>query len=113
MVRGTIKTSVKEIVAYWVRHKDESNLSVDFSEANERCWRCGCKRNLERCHIIHNLLGGKDEPSNLVLLCKQCHLDNPNVKYSEIIWKWLQAYKVPFYDTFWNLQGLYEYKKYI
>lgn len=43
--RKTIKTTKKQIVNYWVQHVDESDLSVDFSEAEERCWRCGCKRN--------------------------------------------------------------------
>lgn len=109
--RSKIKTSIEEIVNYWTQYVDESDLSIDFSEVHERCWRCGCKRNLERCHIIPHSLGGKDEPSNLVLLCKRCHLDNPNVLDKEIMWDWLKAYRVPFYDTFWNLQGMEEYKK--
>lgn len=109
--RETIKTSIKEIVDYWDKHVYEGDLSIDFSEANERCWRCGCKRNLQRCHIIPHSLGGKDEPSNLVLLCKRCHLDNPNVADEEIMWDWLRAYAVTFYDTFWDLQGMQEYKK--
>lgn len=101
--RSTIKTTVEEIVNYWVRYVDECDLSIDFSEAHERCWRCGCKINLERCHIIPHSLGGKDEPSNLVLLCKRCHLDNSNVANKEIMWDWLKAYAVSFYDTFWNI----------
>jgi len=68
--REAIKTSIEEIVDYWKRHEDECGLSVDWAEAHERCWRCGCEKNLERCHIIPDSLGGKDEPSNLVLLCK-------------------------------------------
>lgn len=109
--RSTIKTKIEDIVDYWSRNEDECGLSVDFSEAHERCWRCGCERNLQRCHIVPHSLGGKDEPSNLVLLCKRCHLDNPNVADKEIMWDWLKAYAVPFYDTFWNIQGLEEYKK--
>ena len=109
--RKTIKTTKKQIVNYWVQHVDESDLSVDFSEAEERCWRCGCKRNLERCHIVPDSLGGEDMPSNFVLLCKRCHMDNPNVADPEIMWDWLRAYKVPFYDTFWVVQGAKEYEK--
>lgn len=109
--RSEMKTTVKQIVDYWSRHIYEDDLSIDFSEAHERCWRCGCKRNLERCHIIPHSLGGKDELSNLVLLCKRCHLDNLNVADKEIMWDWLKAYKVTFYDTFWNIQGLEEYEK--
>lgn len=108
--RVSIKTSKKEIVDYWFSRIDESNLSVDGSEAEELCWRCGCKRELERCHIIADSLGGLDEPSNLVLLCKRCHIDNPNVNDSNIMWDWLYAYKTTFYDTFWILQGMKEYE---
>lgn len=109
--RIAIKTTVKEIVNYWASHEDECGLSVDFSEAHERCWRCGCERHLERCHIVPDSLGGKDEPSNLVMLCKRCHMDNPNVADPEIMWDWLRAYAVPFYDTFWQIQGMKEYEK--
>ena len=88
---------------YWARHTDESGLSVDFAEAHERCWRCGCRRRLERCHIVPDSLGGEDIPSNFVILCKRCHLDNPNVADPEIMWDWLRAYSVPLYDTFWDI----------
>lgn len=65
---------------------------------------------MQRCHIIPESLGGKDEPSNLVLLCHKCHLDNPNVADPEIMWDWIRAYGVPFYDTFWDLMGRKEYE---
>lgn len=112
MEKTAIKTTKDEIVNYWFFEKfiDKCGLSVDASEAKERYWRCGCKHNLERCHIVPESLGGKDEPSNLVLLCHRCHLDNPNITDPEIMWDWLRAYGVPMYDTFWNLMGLKEYK---
>ncbi len=43
MKREKIKTSKNEIVDYWFSIVDECGLSVDASEAHERCWRCGCK----------------------------------------------------------------------
>lgn len=110
MEKAKIKTSIKEIVDYWFSIVDESGLSVDASEAHERCWRCGCKGSLERCHIIPGSLGGKDIPSNLVLLCHRCHLDNPNVIDPEVMWDWLRAYGTTFYDTFWTIQGIEEYE---
>lgn len=66
---------------------------------------------MERCRIVPHSLGGKDIPSNYVLLCKICHLDNPNVSDPEIMWDWLKAYQCDFYDTFWILQGISEYQK--
>lgn len=108
--RESIKTTKEEIVQYWSKHQDESGLSVDWAEANERCWRCGYIRTLERCHIIPYSLGGKDIPQNLVLLCKRCHQEGPNVEDPEIMWDWIRAYGVPFYDTFWNCKGMKEYQ---
>jgi len=67
--RISIKTKKRDIVDYWSKIKDECLLSVDWSEAETRCWRCGYQKRLQRCHIIPNSLGGKDTPSNLVLLC--------------------------------------------
>lgn len=104
--RKPIRTTKEEIIDYWVRQGvDECDLSVDWAEADSHCWRCGCERNLERCHIVPDSLGGKDEPSNLVLLCKRCHADGPNVADPEIMWDWIKSYKVAFYDTFWSIQG--------
>lgn len=109
--RKNIKTKKEQIVSYWTNHEDECGLSVDFAEAHERCWRCGHERGVERCHIVPDSLGGEDTPANFVLLCKRCHLDNPNVADTEVMWDWLRAYAVPFYDTFWNLHGIKEYER--
>lgn len=108
--REANKTSIEEIVNYWTIRQDESGLSVDWSEADHRCWRCGCKKHLQRCHIVPDSIGGKDEPSNLVLLCKRCHADGPNVGDPEVMWDWIKAYRVPFYDTFWAIIGEKEYE---
>lgn len=106
--REPIKTTKEAIISYWAKHQDECGLSVDWAEAGERCWRCGCERSLDRCHIIPDSLGGKDEPENLVLLCMRCHADGPNVADQEIMWDWIRAYGVSFYDTFWGCEGMRE-----
>jgi hypothetical protein len=67
-MRKSIKTKASEIVQYWEVNTSECGLGVDFAEAHERCWRCGYKLPLERCHIIPASLGGEDTPSNYVLL---------------------------------------------
>lgn len=109
--REKIKTTKEQIVDYWAHHEQECGLSVDFAEAHELCWRCGCRRNLQRCHIVPDSLGGEDIPSNFVLLCSRCHLDNPNVADAEIMWDWLRAYAVPYYGTFWDIHGIKEYER--
>jgi hypothetical protein len=106
-----MKTTIKEIVQYWSLHKDESELGVDWLEAHERCWRCAYKRNLERCHIVPDSLGGADHPSNLVLLCKHCHREAPNIADSRFMWIWIRETCKPFYDTYWRERGIEEFEK--
>lgn len=108
--RKNIKTPVKEIVEYWSKHQDECGLSVDWSEAHERCWRCGYKKRLQKCHIIPDSLGGKDEPSNLVLLCARCHIDAPNVESKTFMWDWIRANGTSFYNAFWFMRAQKEYE---
>ncbi len=108
--RRPIKTKISEAIEYWAQRIDESGLSVDWAEAATHCWRCGCEKNLERFHIIPDSLGGKDEPANIVLLCKRCHIDGPNINDSDVMWDWIRAYNVPFYETFWNVLGMKEYE---
>lgn len=108
--RKSIKTNINDIVDYWFSKIDEDELSVDKMEACERCWRCGCERNLQRCHIVPDSLGGEDKPSNLILLCKRCHADGPNVSDPDIMLDWIKSYRVPFYDTFWSILGQKEYE---
>lgn len=103
-------TSIEEITNYWQEYQDECGLSVDWSEATLLCWRCAHKRKLQRCHIIPRALGGSEEPSNLVLLCAQCHSEAPNVNDSEFMWTWLRAHAVDFYDTYWRIRGFREYE---
>ena len=108
--RDNIKTTIRQAVDYWSKIVDECELSVDWAEADTHCWRCGCEKGLERCHIIPDSLGGEDSPSNIVLLCKRCHIDGPNVTDPEIMWDWIKAYSVPFYNTFWGILGAKEYE---
>lgn len=109
--RKPIQTTVKEIVDYWSARVAECELSVDFSEAAERCWRCAYQSKLERCHIVPHSLGGEDSASNLVLLCKRCHIEAPNINDHQFFWDWLKSCKAHFYDTYWTIRGMKEYER--
>lgn len=66
----------------------------------------------ERCHIIPEALGGKDEPSNLFLLCPECHSLSPDTINPASFFRWVyrkrnnsfmgwsspKAWKVMLYD---------------
>ena len=47
------------------------------------------KASLERAHIVPHSKGGESIPSNLVLLCKDCHKENPDGKSEAFFWRWL------------------------
>lgn len=110
-MRDALNVSHREIVDYWARREDECGLGVDWSEAEERCWRCGYKSRLERCHIVPDSLGGACDPSNLVLLCGRCHREAPNVADPRLMWIWLRTNCVPFYDMYWTTRGIQEFEK--
>lgn len=103
-------TTHLEIVDYWSEHQDECDLSVYWAEAEKLCWRCAHQRNLQRCHIIPRSLGGDESPSNLVLLCAQCHSEAPNVADPDFMWVWIRAHATPYYGTYWQERGLKEYE---
>ena len=105
-----MNTTHGEIVEYWSRNESECGLSVDWAEAEKLCWRCAQGRQLQRCHIVPDALVGPEDPSNLVLLCAQCHAEAPNVDDPSFMWEWLRAHAVPFYGTYWYERGFREYE---
>jgi hypothetical protein len=44
---------------------------------------------LERCHLVPRQLGGSDTPDNLVLLCRACHHDAPDVGDPQYMLDWI------------------------
>ena len=109
-MKEPIKTTSTEIVQYWQAHQTRHTIKVEWEDAEKYCWRCACKRKLQRCHIIPAALGGEDTPSNFVLLCELCHGEGPNVNDPDVMWDWIAAYEAPLYDAFWYIRGLKEYK---
>lgn len=103
--------TIQEIIDYWEVRESECGLAVDWSEAHERCWRCGYERHLQKCHIIPDSLGGSNTPDNLVLLCVECHKENPNVHDKKFMWEWLRKEAQPYYDTYWHIRAAKEFEK--
>ena len=106
-----LNVSYEEIIDYWAVREDECGLAVDWSEAHERCWRCGYNSRLQRCHIVPRSQGGSNDPSTLVLLCGRCHREAPNVKDARFMWIWMRSTCVPFYDLYWTTRGIHEFEK--
>ncbi|WP_158652502.1 HNH endonuclease [Vibrio campbellii] len=98
---------LSRIIDFWI---DKSNVFKGFIDLNEpTCWACGqgwdgrydivggdylkawAKCPLQICHIIPHSLGGTEEPSNLVLMCKECHDLAPNTTIKEVMFKWMAS----------------------
>lgn len=105
--RKTIRTTHKEIVTYWGENlpisSDEMNI-INWDYAYTHCWNCGAnkatknnsfKTRLQRSHIIADSLGGKDEPSNYVLLCSECHPLSPGTSNPDDMWDWIRSNYIP------------------
>ena len=101
----------REIVGFWTAHESECGLGVDWAEAKQRCWRCGYRSVLHRCHIVPDSRSGANMPLNLVLLCRRCHREAPNVADARFMWIWIRATCVPFYDTYWTMRGIQEFEQ--
>jgi hypothetical protein len=103
---GTDLPSKSEIFNHW---KDAFPFVVDWGEPS--CWACGWYWNgrydvkdskagmdkiyeawertpLQRCHIVPRSLGGSADPSNLFLMCTECHDLAPNTISREIFLRW-------------------------
>ena len=67
-----------------------------------QCWACGHTPGLgtsysskfiglERCHIKPWASLGSNDPSNLVIMCKTCHLDSPDSDDERLFWEWFAS----------------------
>ena len=69
-----------------------TRYDIKRSDANWReIWRGWDKIHLQRCHIVARSLGGKDEVSNLFLMCRECHDRVPNTVIPAIFFEWARA----------------------
>lgn len=104
--------SKAQIFDYWKDRLGDLGIILDWGEPS--CWACGFhygarfdikksdaswtemfegwnKIPLQRCHIIPRSLGGTDEPSNLFLMCRECHDLAPNTSISDVFYDWARA----------------------
>lgn len=75
-------------------HLDEwiSKTCGDGDEETQlkRLWNSKETRHLlNKCHIIPGALGGEDKPSNLFLMCSECHRLSPDTIYPSAFFKWV------------------------
>lgn len=90
---------IRSCVQYWSQVHCESDVGVDWSDAEDRCWRCGSKRTLQKCHIVAKQFGGEQVTENLIPLCAECHDEAPDVTDPSEMWRWIKETKPMTYGT--------------
>jgi len=110
----SVKTTRESIKEYWENIIYEGDTGIDWDEGLIRCWRCGDKHktnSLHRCHIIPRHAGGKDEPSNLILLCGKCHIEAPDsCSDPTVIWSWIKNTCHSTYGMYWVNRTISEFE---
>ncbi len=108
-------SSRSSIAIHWADKMMEFGIFIDWAEP--MCWACGhfampdkyemefdltrastkeCfelwdrHTYLERCHIIPRKIGGCSCHGNIVLLCKDCHKENPDTDNQETFLIWMK-----------------------
>ena len=101
---------LKEAIDHWEGIVYEGDMGCDWAEAAIMCWRCGCERSTQKCHIVPKSLGGGDGPENIVALCAMCHDEAPNVADPDAMWDWIKKTGNNncggLYDTFWTFMAM-------
>jgi hypothetical protein len=87
--------SKKAIARYWCERQDAGDFELDSEHGTTldelSCFACGARAHLARAHIVAKQFGGADEVCNLVLLCRVCHNDCPDVNDRETVLAWINA----------------------
>jgi hypothetical protein len=101
--------SHESIARYWEGREIPGGTYIPIIDAYEPgCFACGwCRldhvrspaalkqtwRGLERAHVVARSLGGPDIVENIVLLCKKCHEDAPDVGDAKRFWGWIENHE--------------------
>lgn len=73
----------------------------------QRMWNdARVKSKLNRCHIIPAALGGKDIPSNLFLLCEECHTLSPDTTNPANFFRWVYTRRLDYSDGKMNMMKI-------
>ena len=78
--------SRQQIADHWVG----KHAKIWGDDAGDYCFACGDSFRLERAHITPRDKGGKDEASNLHVLCASCHKQS---EASSDYWFWFERKK--------------------
>ena len=96
IIKGTDSDAVMVIVdagepSCWACDRPIVGSAEESEDSTfERIWdNKYVKSKFNRCHITPAALGGKDEPSNLFLMCAHCHNEAPDTSNPKTFFRWV------------------------
>ena len=89
---GKRRDWIKKSWDYHCNVINELDVAVDWADWDQdwcKCWACGDFSTLQKCHLTPKSLGGSEDPSNIVPLCRRCHYTAPDVIDPQVMLKWI------------------------
>lgn len=72
-----------------ISHNIQYENWVEYENFHQIWNDCETDVQLEKAHILAQSLGGPTEPSNLFLLCHNCHTESPDIANRKMFMKWI------------------------
>ena len=90
----------------WACGKYKRSGDYDYKKSDKNVYACWNRvKFLQKAHIIPFSITGDDSPENFVLLCQECHKNNPNTTSLKAYQTWLNSVE------HWTNNIIQEYKK--
>ena len=75
--------------SYFPRGTDAATGRLNPPLTRAECVYAWKRARLQRCHLVPRSLGGSDDPSNVVMLCVECHDLAPDLANRETMLDWM------------------------
>lgn len=91
-----------------IEHLVAYNTLFENGEIGKMYNLIGNGKRLDRCHIVPFAIGGSDDPSNLFLLCEECHVLSPDTDNPHNFFLWIYNRRAEMSGCFdgWDLSGM-------
>lgn len=86
------KAWIKQCWDYHSKSISDFHVAVDWDAWDQEwcnCWACGDQKPLQKCHLTPKALGGADDLSNTIPLCRRCHDLAPDVLDPQVMLDWV------------------------
>jgi hypothetical protein len=84
-------TSKRVILKYWLAHPVPGGWASREPIDAHTCFVCGFEGSMVRHHVTPHVFSQCDDPSNLQLICRECHRASPHTPYPDLYWVWAKS----------------------